>query len=538
MDVKEFLKKLDLRDNVKKTDDVELRQMAEKYGIATEFGNVNFSSATRNRSAAVTVYIGGSNVRQQKLTERRKHIFDNAIGTIKEVNAYIERAPLALVERNIGDNPVFSPFCRLYVSLHRKDNVRLPYMWSKTLFKPNRALNGPELNLIYVPEWPENKRQVLVLPEEGVTYVLGTDYFGEAKKGHLRMAMWFAKKSGMLGLHAGSKIIKARDKKGDLKKLGALLFGLSATGKTTHACHNHGLTGEGEGVEIVQDDVVLWQKDGAAFGTEKGFFIKTDGLEPNAQALLYNAAIKKDAIFENIMVDYAGNVDFNSDVLTGNGRGIIQMADLAPFASKSVNLPPLDQLDGLIIAFITRRNTVLPIASKLSPEQAAIAFMLGESIETSAGDPQKAGESVRVVGTNPFIIGDECEEGNRFYEFIKAGKGKIQCYLLNTGGVGEIIETGNNGVKEIKQKVTRVEIPEMASIIREIARDNIEWIKDSNFGTLVPKNVEGADMERFNLAKFYTQDQIDALIVKLKNERKEYMKNFGDLNPEILKCLS
>ena len=31
--------------------------------------------------------------------------------------------------------------------------------------------------------------------------------------------------------------------------------------------------------------------------------------------------------------------------------------------------------------------------------------MLGESIETSAGDPTKAGQAKREVGTNPFIVG-------------------------------------------------------------------------------------------------------------------------------------
>lgn len=89
-----------------------------------------------------------------------------------------------------------------------------------------------------------------------------------------------------------------------------LLFGLSGTGKTTHACHHHGLIDKGEGVEIVQDDVVFWRKDGAILGTERSFFIKTDGLDPETQPILYNAAIKRDALFENVMVDYQNNVEF------------------------------------------------------------------------------------------------------------------------------------------------------------------------------------------------------------------------------------
>ncbi|MGR3179412.1 MAG: phosphoenolpyruvate carboxykinase domain-containing protein [Candidatus Anammoxibacter sp.] len=539
--LKETIRKLYNNSNVQHPDDDELRQMAEEIGTFTEFGNLNFSSAVRNRSSAVTVYLGSAKVQQTKLNDRQKAIIKNAPETIKKVNEYIQKAPLVCVEQNLGDNQTFAPYCRMYVSVHRKDCIRLPYMWNNTLFKPERKNSkGPEMDLIYIPEWHEKDRQVLVIPEQGITYVLGTDYFGEAKKGFLRMGMWYAKQEGMLGLHAGAKILNARDKKGKLNRYSMLLFGLSATGKTTHACHNHGLTDEGEEVEIVQDDVVFWRKDGSVLGSEQGFFIKTDGLDAKTQPLLYNAAIKKNALFENVMVDYKGDVDFDDTTLTGNGRGIINMSDLAPYVGKGVNIPPLDELDGLILAFITRRNTVLPIVSKLTPEQAAIAFMLGESIETSAGDPMKAGKSIRVVGTNPFIIGDEGEEGNIFFDFVNNHDKKIECFLLNTGGVGEITEIGNNGMKTVRQKVTRVEIAEMAAIIREIARKNIEWVKDPYFNTMVPRSVDGVDMERFNLTRFYTQEQIDMYVNRLKDEREEYLKQFKTLRPEInlANCLS
>lgn len=534
-DLKQTIEGLYNNCNVMHPADWELRQMAETIGTFTEFGNVNFSSAIRNRSAALTVYLGSSNVLQKELNDRQKSIIKKAPETIKKVNEYVKKAPLICVEQNMGDNPIFSPYCRMYVSIHRKDCVRIPYMWNATLFKPgNNAANRHKIDLIYIPEWQEKDRQILVIPEHGITYVLGTDYFGEAKKGNLRMAMWYAKQEGMLGLHAGAKILKARDIKGGLKRYSMIIFGLSATGKTTHACHHHGLTGESEGVEIVQDDVIFWRKDGSVLGSEQGFFIKTDGLDPEIQPLLYNAAVKKKALFENVMVDYQGNVDFQDNTLTDNGRGIIQMSDLEPYSNKSVNIPPLEEMDGLILAFITRRNTALPIVSKLTPEQAAIAFMLGESIESSAGDPAKAGESLRVVGTNPFIIGDEGEEGNRFYDFVKNYHEKIECFLLNTGGVGEIIGIDENGIKITKQKVTRVEIPEMATIIREIARKNIEWINDPYFNTLMPKRVAGVNLERFNLKRFYKQEQIDMYVNKLKAERRDYLKKFTTLRPEIL----
>jgi len=87
--------------------------------------------------------------------------------------------------------------------------------------------------------------------------------------------------------------------------------------------------------------------------------------------------------------------------------------------------------------------------------------MLGESIITSAADPTKAGQSVREVGTNPFIVGSEGEEGNLFYRIIRKNP-SVQCFLLNTGGFGG----------------QKIRIQDSAAFIREIARSRVEWRKD------------------------------------------------------------
>jgi len=511
----------------------EIRRDAEKYGTRTKFGNYDFVSSVKNRSAGLTVYIGGPKVAQPRLSQRQRELIRDAPKTVEFVHQYFKRAPFVCVERTMGDNPYFNPYCTLYVSIHRKEMVRLAYMVGQTLFPPRREASGPELHLVYVPEWQEKDRQILVFPEIGVTYVLGSDYYGEAKKGFLRMAMWSAKQHGMLGVHAGSKIVRARDRTGKIRTYSMILFGLSATGKTTHACHDHCLTEEGEGIEIAQDDVVFLRQDGSALGTERGFYLKTGYLDPVVQPIIYRAAMSPDTIFENVMVDHMGNVYFDDETLTGNGRGIMQREDLKPYITPTINLPPISEVDGLIVIFITRRNTVVPIASKLTPEQATAAFMLGESIETSAGDPRRAGESVREVGTNPFVVGSEAEEGNWFYEFVKKHPEKIQCYLLNTGGVGEIVEKNDEGTKVVKQEVTRVEIPEMAAIIRGIAKGTVEWRAEPYFGTLVPKKVDGVDMAKFDLSKFYSGKQIDAYAGELEKERTAWLEQFKGLNPAI-----
>ena len=377
---------------------------------------------------------------------------------------------------------------------------------------------------------------MLVFPEENLTVILGIDYVGEVKMGFLRMAMWDAKEEGMLSLHAGSKIVTAQQPNGDSRRYGMLFFGLSGTGKTTHACHGHGMEAPGEVMDILQDDIVALGKDGRALGTERGFYLKTEGMNSETQALIYNALRSPEALFENVMMTHDGEIDYADLSLGGNGRAVIPRTSFGDYVGSDINLPSLDQLDGMVVAFITRRMTVLPLVSRLNPEQAAAAFMLGESVETSAGDPRRAGESVRVVGTNPFLIGSEADEGNWFYDFLKRNEDKVQCYLLNTGGVGEILERDEQGRATVKQPVTRVPIPEMSAMIRGILRNTLEWGEDPLFGTEVPVAAEDFDISKYALNNFYTPEQIEEYSNRLKEERRAHLASFPGLNPKILEA--
>nr|CAJ75104.1 similar to phosphoenolpyruvate carboxykinase [Candidatus Kuenenia stuttgartiensis] len=513
-----------------------MRRNAERHALFTQFGNIAVHSTVKNRSAKLTVCIGSPEVCQTSLHPLQTEIVNNLAKTLDSVELYIRKAPFVRINRNMGDNREFSPNCTIFVSIQRPEMIRLAYMAWAALFPPKQETE-PKQYIIYIPEWQESARQIVVFPEISTTVVLGTDYYGESKKGFLRMAMWNAKQRGMLGLHAGAKIIKARGIDGGIKKYGMLILGLSGTGKTTHTCHTHDLSDEGEGIEILQDDVVFLKKDGSAYGSERGFYLKTEGLDAVSQPIIYKASISRNAIFENVMVDYEGNVFFDDYTLTSNGRGIMLRSDLHPYISESIDLPAIDEMDGLIVAFITRRHTVVPLAAKLTPEQAGAVFMLGESIETSAGDPKRAGESVRSVGTNPFIIGDKSYDGNWFYDFVKRNEGKVQCYQLNTGGVGEIIEKLPDGKKVTKRKVKRVEIVEMSAIIRGIVRGTIKWENDRHWNFASPAYVEGMDISNYRVEKFYNETSIAQQVSDLRRERIEYIKGFDKLNKEIVKAV-
>ena len=469
----------------------------EQGGVITEFGNLSVITAVRNRIAKFTEVVMG------ELDEEDSRL-------VHDVLDYLRGKEMIRLDRVMCHNPDFKTNCRLYVTA---DYPRLPLMWGNTLF-PSEG-GEPDFTAIDVPEWPEKK--TLVFPESGLTLIMGSDYKGEVKKAMLRQIMYWAKKRGNLGLHAASKIIRVlRD--GQLRDFGVILFGLSGTGKTALSCHSHWLRPP-ERVVIRQDDVVILRSDGSAIGTEESFYLKTDGLEPDMQPLLYAAAISPRSILENVTVDpETGKVDFFDTTLTSNGRAMVKRRDIA-FTDSEIDLGRAD-----FVCFITRRQDILPPVVRLTPEWGAAAFMLGESVETSAGDPAEAGKPRRVVGTNPFIVGSEEDEGNIFLSILRNNPG-IQCFILNTGKVGGI---------DRGQKIT---VRDSVKIIEMIARDKIVWEKDEFWGYEVPVQIPGVALKRFDLSNYYPEEQIQQISEDLKQERLEWLAQFKRLDRDIINAL-
>ena len=120
----EVIKMVDLlpmRPNVTRPESEAIRSEAEKYGTGTKFGNYNFVSNVKNRSAALTVYLGGRDVEQKKLNDHQKRIIRNLPSTMIKLDEYLKHTPLVRVKRFMGQNRHFVPQCKLYLSVHRKD---------------------------------------------------------------------------------------------------------------------------------------------------------------------------------------------------------------------------------------------------------------------------------------------------------------------------------------------------------------------------------------------------------------------------------
>jgi phosphoenolpyruvate carboxykinase (ATP) len=488
----------------------QLRELARPDEVTTEFGSPVYTTRVKSRSAKNT-YIVADGVEVGRMQQAFEPV--RALEVVRQVQEAISSLDMLQVDRRMGDNPAATLNCRLFVP---KDYARIAFMWHNMLFESDSS-HEPDFVSVYVPDWPE--RLIFCDVTQGYTYILGSDYPGEAKKSMLRQAMYWIKRRGGLGLHAGSKILRVTAADGKLRDVGFLLFGLSGTGKTTLTLHDHGLA-EPERAIIKQDDVVLMTAEGRAYGTEDGFYIKTEGLEPS-QTVLWGAATHPTAAYENIKVDpVTGKVDFLDTSITSNGRGVVLRRHIRG-TGDGIDLPKANK-----IVFITRRNDVIPVCARLTPEQAAAYFMLGESIETSAGDPTKAGQAKREVGTNPFIVGPEHEEGNRLLGILRENP-DMQAYILNTGSIGA--KDGSPG-----EKIT---IKISTEIMKQIAKDGIAWEKDPDWGYEVPKSVPGVDTARYDPRSHYTPGQYRDLVDKLRQERRAWLAQFPGLDPAIPKTI-
>jgi phosphoenolpyruvate carboxykinase (ATP) len=488
----------------------DLRTLTERMPTCrvTEFANVNVQTRVTSRSAGSTYVVGEQSSGKTMTREEYERI-----ATMQD--EYLRDRDVVEIDGYIGNDPAFRTKARLSIETA---NANVAGMQQKLYF-PRDDGDEPEVQVVYTPNlaapgYPDDS-VIAVDLENGVTRVLNSDYFGESKKGGLRMWNKKVYDLGGLALHAGLKVIPTADGERVF-----MIIGLSGTGKTTTT-----FTTQNDSLPV-QDDFVALMPGGKAYGTENGCFAKTFSLDPEFEPNIYGAVVKPTAYLENVYQDERGKVNFFEQSYTQNGRAVFRMDDLARYRDAT----DVGTVDGLLI--LNRNEDIIPAVARLDQEQAAAYFMLGETTGTSAGGAAEAGKFLRVPGTNPFFPLPHGLQGNRILELLATHP--IQTFLLNTGRVG-------GGDDDDRSK--KVKIPHTSACVRAIAEDSISWTRDEDFGYLVAEDVPDLDdAELLRPRRLYERQgrmqEYDGLVERLKRERHSRLGEFPELTPEIVQAAS
>ena len=491
-----------------------LRELAEKMPNSqiTEFGNLVVKARVDARSTRSTFVVGDStNATNQTITR------DEYRRIAADQDAYLRTVDVVVVDGYIGSNPEFRTRARLIME---SANANVAGM-QKQLYYPvdegyDPATWVPDTTVIYTPNLPApgypDDRVIAVDLNDNITRVLNSDYFGESKKGGLRMWNNIVYNRGGLALHAGCKVIPVQD-----RPTAVLIVGLSGTGKTTTTFTTQ------RSSKPAQDDFIALMPGGKVYTTENGCFAKTFGLDPRFEPLIYHATTQPDAYLENVSVDAAGKVDFFDTSYTKNGRTTWPFSYVDPWPGNDV--PPAE-----FLLILNKNENIVPGVARLDRAQAAAYFMLGETTGTSAGGKDEEGKFLRVPGTNPFFPRDMADMGNRMLELLD--NRDLQVFVLNTGRVG--------GKDDATSK--KVTIPYSSATVEAIVSGTIEWVTDPDFGYEVAASVPGIDdIEILQPRKLYERqgrlDEYNAMVTRIKQERREYLASFGGLDAAIVKSI-
>jgi phosphoenolpyruvate carboxykinase (ATP) len=490
----------------------ELKELAARMPNArpTRYGNLNVQTDVVARSKRST-YL----VTDEPDGTHQAIPHEEGARWAEAQDAYIAGEEMIQVDGYIGLDPRFRVPARLYIEAA---NANVAGMQQQLYFERDEDEDfEPELTVIYTPNlkadgYPDDRLLTVDL-ELGVTRVFSSDYFGESKKGGLRMWNKLVYDRGGLPLHAGCKVIPTR--RGD--RVG-LIVGLSGTGKTTTTFTRQ------NGSLPIQDDFVAWMPDGV-YVTENGCFAKTFGLNPEDEPTIYGAVTQPESYLENVS-QTGEEVDFYDTSYTQNGRATFPFHVIESAADTEIE-------EAHFLLVLNRNENIIPAVARLEGPLAAAYFMLGETQGTSAGGPEEAGKFLRVPGTNPFFPMPHDHQGNRFLELL--AEHPLEVYLMNTGRVGG---------SEDDERSHKVRIKHSSAIVKGIAEGTIEWEDDPDFGYQVAARVPGIEAEDEAVLRpreLYREQgrggEYAQSVGRLKEERAEFLGDFPSLSDEIVSAV-
>lgn len=335
--------------------------------------------------------------------------------------------------------------------------------------------------------------------EENVGVIGGTWYGGEMKKGIFSMMNYWLPLEGKFPMHCSANV----GENGDT----ALFFGLSGTGKTTLSTDPRR--------RLIGDDEHGWDDEGI-FNFEGGCYAKTINLSAENEPEIY-AAIKRNALLENVVLKADKSVDYTDATKTENTRVSYPIEHIANHEKSLQAGHPKN-----IIFLTADAFGVLPPVSKLTKEQASYYFL--------------SGYTAKVAGTERGIIEPQATFSACFGEpFMplhptvyakllgeKIAKHGVSVYLVNTGWTGGAYGVG----KRMSIKATRA----CVNAILDGSIKKCEFENFEVFNLAIPKALDGVETKLLNPANTWADKAAYAAMRdKLARMFSENFKRYEDV---------
>jgi len=290
------------------------------------------------------------------------------------------------------------------------------------------------------PNWKEqglNSENFVVFNlTEKVQIIGGSWYGGEMKKGMFAMMNYYLPLKGMASMHCSANVGKDGDT--------AIFFGLSGTGKTTLSTD--------ASRQLIGDDEHGWDDEGV-FNFEGGCYAKTIDLDKDSEPEIF-AAIKKNALLENVTVDASGEIDFTDGSVTQNTRVSYPINHI-----ENIAVPSKAGHAHKVIFLSADAFGTLPPVSKLTPAQTQYHFLSGFTAKL-AGTERGVTEPTPTFSAcfgEAFLTLHPVQYGAELVKKMEANG--AEAYLVNTGWNG----TGK-----------RISIKDTRGIINSILDGSIE----------------------------------------------------------------
>ena len=370
-------------------------------------------------------------------------------------------------------------------------------------------LNAP--SFVCEPERDGSRSEAAIIIdfENKICLVAGrADYNGVVKKTIFTVMNYLLPEQGYLSMHCSANVGQSGD--------GAILFGLSGTGKTTLSADPERL--------LVGDDETAWTQDGIS-NLEDGCYAKLIDLDKDAEPIIAAAISKPGTIIENVPPLPGKTMEqCDPQELDLTDRSVTENTRFSYPLTANPNVSPGGRgpHPETIVLLTADAFGVLPPVAVLDQEAVMYHFVSGftsklAGTEVGVTEPQAAFSAC--FGA-PFMSHFPSVYAKLLAE--KMQQQNARCILLNTGWTGGAYGTG----KRISIGHTRALLN--AALAGELDEGKVEYENHPVFNLRMPKSCPGVPAEILDPRNTWSdKDGYDVAAEKLV---AMFRANFSDKN--------